>query len=71
MANNQIALVNQQQTISEMPSITTLLSGEDATTPSIGHQPMIFSPPNIVPQCRPTTQPIPTDYRQILNLIYI
>ncbi|KAL7077614.1 hypothetical protein ACQ4LE_003468 [Meloidogyne hapla] len=61
--NGQFNLINQQQIVSEMPSITTMMSGEEATTQSIGQQPMIFSPPNIVPQCRPTTQPIPTDYR--------
>ncbi|CAK5007287.1 unnamed protein product [Meloidogyne enterolobii] len=61
--NGQIDLLNQQQIVSEMPSITTIMTGEEATTQSIGQQPMIFSPPNIVPQCRPTTQPIPTDYR--------
>jgi hypothetical protein len=52
-----------QQPISEMPSNTALLTGEEAATPSISQHSMLFSPPNIVPQCRPITQPVPNDYR--------
>lgn len=62
--------VNNQQNMPQIPNnIVASIIDEPSTNGSHQHNSIIFSPPNIVPlrgvdqQCRPTTQPIPNDYR--------
>lgn len=59
-----------QQNMPQIPNnIVASIIDEPSTNGSHQHNSIIFSPPNIVPlrgvdqQCRPTTQPIPNDYR--------